>query len=71
MKLGLFDLFDSAIAEALGVDVKTYIKVIESENVSDEEQDQIIMGVLEGNEAQIQKAKQLFETKRGLGEIVS
>ncbi len=63
MKLGLFDLFDSAIAEQLGVDVKTYIEVIESENISDEEQQQIIMGVLEGNEEEIQKAKELFESK--------
>jgi hypothetical protein len=63
MQLGLFDLFDSAIAETLGVDVKTYIEVIESENVSDEEQEQIIMGVLEGNDEAIQKAKELFENK--------
>lgn len=71
MTLGLFDLFDGAIAEMLGVDVETYIKVIESENVSDEEQEQIIMGVLEGDENGIQKAKELFESKRGLGESVS
>jgi hypothetical protein len=63
MQLGLFDLFDGAIAELLGVDTQTYISVIESENVSDEEQEQIIMGVLEGNEEGIKKAKELFETK--------
>ncbi len=68
MMLGLFDLFDGAVAEALGVDLETYVRVIESDNVSDEEQEQIIMGVLEGDADSIQKSKQLFETKRGLGE---
>ncbi len=71
MQLGLFDLFDGAIAELLGVDTQTYISVIESENVSDEEQEQIIMGMLSENEEDKIKAKQLFETKRGLGEIES
>jgi hypothetical protein len=63
MKLGLFDLFDQMIAEQLGVNVETYIKTIESENVSDEEQQEIIMGVLEGDTNGIQKAKELFEAK--------
>jgi hypothetical protein len=63
MKLGLFDLFDQMVAEELGVDVKTYIKTIESDNVSDDEQTEIIMGIL-GNDAEaFQKSKQLFETK--------
>ena len=60
---GLFDLFDMMVAEKLEVDVETFIRVIESENVSDEEQEQIIMGVMEGDENDIQKAKELFELK--------
>jgi tRNA A-37 threonylcarbamoyl transferase component Bud32 len=71
MQLGLFDLFDQIVAEALGVDVETFVRVIESESVSDEEQEQIIMGVLEGDNDSIQKSKELFEIKRGLGEIKS
>ena len=49
MKLGLFDLFDQMVAEELGVDVETYIKTIESDNVSDEEQKEIIMGMVGDN----------------------
>ena len=60
---GIFDLFDMLVAEKLEVDVETFIRVIESENVSDEEQEQIIMGVMEGDENDIQKAKELFELK--------
>ena len=41
---GLFDLMDQALADELGVDVKTYITIIEQ--VTDEEQEQIIMGIL-------------------------
>ena len=63
MKLGLFDLFDQMVAEELGVDVETYIKTIESDNVSDEEQKEIIMGVLGDDVEAFQKSKELFESK--------
>ncbi len=63
MKLGLFDLFDGAIAELLEVDVETYIKIIEDENTTDEEQEQIIMGILSNDEQQKVKAKELFRSK--------
>jgi hypothetical protein len=63
MKLGLFDLFDGAIAELLEVDVETYIRVIEDENTTDEEQEQIIMGILSNDEEQKVSAKELFKSK--------
>jgi fatty acid/phospholipid biosynthesis enzyme len=63
MKLGLFDLFDQAIAEELGVDVKTYIGVIEGEDVTDEEQEIIIEGILGNDEAKRTEALALFNTK--------
>ncbi len=63
MKLGLFDLFDGAIAELLEVDVETYIRIIEDENTTDAEQEQIIMGILSNDEEQKVKAKELFRSK--------
>ncbi len=66
MKLGLFDLLDSAIAEELGVDTKTYIKVIESESVSDEEQEYIIEGILSNNSEQKEAAINLFNIKKDI-----
>ena len=63
MKLGLFDLFDGAIAESLGVDVETYIRIIEDENTTDEEQEIIIMGILSNNEEEKEKALELFKSK--------
>jgi len=63
MKLGLFDLFDGAIAELLEVDVETYIRIIEDENTTDGEQEQIIMGILSNDEEQTVKAKELFRSK--------
>ncbi len=63
MKLGLFDLFDGAIAELLEVDVETYIRIIEDENTTDEEQEQIIMGILSNDEEQKVKSKELFRSK--------
>ena len=63
MKLGLFDLFDQTIAAELGVDVKTYIKVIEDENTTDDEQTIIIEGILSDDVETKVKAKELFNTK--------
>lgn len=58
---GLFDLMDQAIADELGVSVETYINVIEQ--VTDEEQEQIIMGIL-NNEGDVRlKAIELFNLK--------
>ena len=58
---GLFDLMDKAIADELGVSVETYINVIEQ--VTDEEQEQIIMGIL-NNEGDVRlKAIELFNLK--------
>jgi hypothetical protein len=63
MKLGLFDLFDGAIAELLEIDVETYIRIIEDENTTDGEQEQIIMGILSNDEEQKVKSKELFRSK--------
>lgn len=63
MKLGLFDLFDQTIAAELGVDVKTYIRVIEDENTTDDEQTIIIEGILSNDDSKKTIAKDLFRTK--------
>lgn len=59
---GLFDLMDQALADELGVDVKTYITIIEQ--VTDEEQEQIIMGILENDYDKRMKAVELFNLKK-------
>lgn len=59
---GLFDLMDQALAEALGVSIETYIHIIEQ--VTDEEQEQIIMGILENDSEQRIKAIELFNIKK-------
>ena len=59
---GLFDLMDQALADELGVDVKTYISVIEQ--VTDEEQEQIIMGILSNDNQQRIIAVELFNFKK-------
>ena len=59
---GLFDLMDQALADELGVDVKTYITIIEQ--VTDEEQEQIIMGILENDSDKRMKAVELFNLKK-------
>ena len=59
---GLFDLMDQALADELGVDVKTYITIIEQ--VTDEEQEQIIMGILENDSDKRVKAVELFNLKK-------
>ena len=63
MKLGLFDLFEQAIAGELGVDVKTYIRVIEDENTTDDEQTIIIEGIMSDDVEAKAKAKELFNRK--------
>jgi hypothetical protein len=59
---GLFDLMDQVLADGLGVSVETYITIIEQ--VTDEEQEQIIMGILENNSEQRIKAIELFNIKK-------
>lgn len=63
MKYGLFDLFDQVIADELGVDVKTYIKVIEDEKTTDDEQTIIIEGVMSSDIETKGKAIELFKNK--------
>jgi hypothetical protein len=59
---GLFDLMDKALADELGVDVETYITIIEQ--VTDEEQEKIIMGILENDNERKAKAIELFNIKK-------
>ncbi len=59
---GLFDLMDQALADELGVDGKTYISIIEQ--VTDEEQEQIIMGILENDSNKRMEAIELFNLKK-------
>jgi hypothetical protein len=56
----LFELMDHAIADELGVDLKTYIDVIENK-CSYEEADFIIDQLF--NEGDVEAAKQLFNSK--------
>ncbi len=61
-KMGLFDLFDQTLAASLGVDVETYIRVIECE-CTEEDATTIIITLLdsEDNPDEIAKAKALFD----------
>ena len=56
---GLFDMMDDAIAGELGVDVETYIRVIDCE-CTQEEADFIILTILEEDADNLEKAKQIF-----------
>ncbi len=56
----LFELMDHAIADELGVDLKTYIDVIENK-CSYEEADFIIEQLF--NEGDVEAAKQMFNSK--------
>lgn len=60
-KMGLFDLMDQAIADELGVDVETYIQVIDHD-CTEEECSQIIMGVLSQDKDKLAEAKTLFNS---------
>jgi hypothetical protein len=57
--IGLYELFDLEMANGLGVDVETYIKVIETK-CSYEDADLIISAVMDGDEKEIEEAKKLF-----------
>jgi len=58
--MDLFELMDHAIADELGVDLETYIDVIENK-CSYEEADFIIDQLF--NEGDVEVAKQLFNSK--------
>ena len=58
--MDLFELMDHAIADELGVDLKTYVDVIENK-CSYEEADFIIEQLF--NEGDIEAAKQMFNSK--------
>ena len=57
----LYNLLDQGIADALNVDVETYIDIIDSKCTEDEATF-IIMSILENNEHNIEKAKQTFNS---------
>jgi hypothetical protein len=57
--VGLFDIMDQAVAETLGVDVETYIKVIDHK-CTDEEATFIIMTILDEDEVEMERAKEMF-----------
>lgn len=59
--MGLFDLLDEGLANELGVDVKTYIEIIDM-RASEEDAQFIIMTLLGDNESEKEKAKELFKS---------
>lgn len=56
---GLWDMMDDAIANELGVDLNTYIKIIDHK-CTDEEANFIILTVMEEDQENLEKAKQIF-----------
>jgi hypothetical protein len=56
---GLWDMMDYAIAGELGVDVETYIKIIDI-NCTEEEANFIIMTIMEEDQDNLEKAKEMF-----------
>jgi len=60
--IGLFDIFDQTLAASLGVDIETYIDVIENKCTEDDAT-AIIMTLLdsEDNPDEIAKAKAIFD----------
>jgi hypothetical protein len=57
--IGLFDIMDESISDQLGVDVKTYIKIIDG-RCTEEEANFIIMTILDGDSENMEKAKETF-----------
>jgi hypothetical protein len=57
--VGLWDMMDMAIAEELGVDLDTYVEVIEHK-CTKEDRDSIILAVLGEDVDKIKEAKELF-----------
>lgn len=58
--LGLWDMMDHAIANELGVDVETYIKIIDTK-CTEEEANFIILTILEEDQNNLEKAKEQIE----------
>ena len=56
---GLFDMMDDAIAGELGVDLYTYIKIIDHK-CTEEEANFIIMTIMEEDADNLEKAKEMF-----------
>lgn len=57
---GLFDMMDYAIAGELGVDVQTYVKIIDCK-CTEEEANFIILTIMEEDQDNLEKAKQMFD----------
>jgi hypothetical protein len=57
--IGLWDMMDMAIAGELGVDVETYIKIIDHK-CTEEEANFIILAIMEEDADNIEKAKEMF-----------
>ncbi|MEY4573090.1 MAG: hypothetical protein RLZ10_2365 [Bacteroidota bacterium] len=60
--IGLFDMLDQCLAQSLGVDVETYIKIIEHK-CTEEDATAIIMTLLDSEDKpeEIAKAKAIFD----------
>jgi hypothetical protein len=56
---GLWDMMDDAIANELGVDVETYIKIIDIK-CTEEEANFIILTIMEEDQDNLEKAKEMF-----------
>ena len=56
--IGLWDMMDMAIAGELGVDVEVYIDIIEK--CTEEEANFIIMTIMEEDQDNLEKAKEMF-----------
>jgi hypothetical protein len=56
--IGLYDMMDIAIAGELGVDVEVYIDIIEK--CTEEEANFIIMTIMEEDQDNLEKAKEMF-----------
>ena len=59
---GFYNLMDDAMAQELGVDVKTYIEVIDKK-CTEEEATFIINTIMDEDEVNIEIAKALFNSK--------
>lgn len=57
--IGLYDMMDQAIADELGVDMETYVDIIENK-CSIREANYIINVILAGREDKLEKAKTIF-----------
>ena len=60
---GLYDMMDMTIAGELGVDVETYIKVIDGK-CTEEEANFIILTIMEEDQDNLEKAKKMFNKYR-------